>query len=238
MLILGVDTSTDSLTVSLINEKKILADYTSLGKLKHSSLLIPAIQKAVKKINAKIDDIDLFSIGIGPGSFTGLRVGVTSVRALAIALNKPIVGVPTLDAIANNGLAFLKKTKLSATFTKICPILDAKKNQVYTCIYRHDGAKIIKESDYLLEPADALVRRLKGSILFLGDVIPLYKERLLNRKNFNAKFFEGRGWLPKGSVIARIALREYQKGRSDNPYDLVPMYLYARDCNVRYDRRK
>lgn len=233
MIILGVDTSTDSLTVSLINEKKILADYNSVGTLRHSVLLIPTIQKALKKINAKIEDIDLFSVGIGPGSFTGLRVGVTTMRALAIALNKPIVSVPTLDAIAHNGLTYLKREKLLTGFTKICPILDAKKRQVYACIYRHNGAKIIKEADYLLEPVEKLVKRLKGPVLFLGDAIPLYKEQLLNRKAFKANFLEGRKWLPKGSIIAKIAFREYQKERCDNPYDLVPLYLYPRECNVK-----
>jgi len=238
MLILGVDTSTDSLTVSLINEKKILTSYNSAGALKHSALLIPTIEKALKKIGAGIEDIELYSVGIGPGSFTGLRVGVTAMRALAIALNKPIVGVPTMDAIAHNGLAYLKRKKmLDFSRLKICPVLDAKKKQVYSCVYKHNGNKVIKESDYLLEPVELLVKRLKGHILFLGDAIPLYKERLLNKKTFEADFLEGRKWLPEGSVIAKIGLRDYQKGKSDNPYDLVPMYLYARDCQVRYTGR-
>jgi tRNA threonylcarbamoyladenosine biosynthesis protein TsaB len=236
MLILGTDTSTASLTVSLINEKKILADYSSLATLKHSAILIPTIQKALKKINAKIGDIDLFSLGIGPGSFTGLRVGITTIRALAIALDKPIVGVPTLDVIAHNGLKYLKRKKLLGKITRICPILDAKKRQVYACIYRYDGDKIIKESDYLLEPVEILVKGLKGSILFLGDAIPLYKEQLLHKNTFKANFLDDKSWLPRASVIARMALAEYERGKRDNPYDLVPLYLYPSDCNVRYDR--
>lgn len=233
MLILGVDTSTASLTVSLISEKKILAEYNSKETLKHSSLLIPTIQKALKKINAKIGGIDLFSLGIGPGSFTGLRVGVTTIRALAIALNKPIVGVPTLDVIAHNGLKYVKRKKLLGKITRICPILDAKKRQVYACIYRYDGDKIIKESDYLLEPVETLVKRLKGHIIFLGDAIPLYKEQLLHKNTFKADFLDGKSWLPKGSVIAKMSLAEYERGRSDNPYNLTPLYLYPSDCNVR-----
>lgn len=233
MLILGVDTSTDSLSVSLINEKKILANYDSVGTLRHSALLIPTIEKALKKVGAGIKDIDLYSIGIGPGSFTGLRVGITAIRALAIALDKPIVGVPTMDAIAYNALTYLKRNKILDSSIKICPVLDAKRKQVYACIYRHNGAKIIKESDYLLEPAEALAKRLKGPVLFLGDAIPLYKAQLLNKKSLRANFLDKRMWLPKGNVIAKIALREYQKGKSDNPYDLVPMYLYSRDCQIR-----
>lgn len=233
MIVLGVDTSTASLSVSLVNEKKILADYNSVGTLKHSTLLIPTIQKALKKINAKIEDIDLFSVGIGPGSFTGLRIGVTAIRGLALALNKPIVGVPTMDAIAHNGYTYLKRKNLLGSDIKICPMLDAKKKQVYACIYRHDGAKIIKESDYLLEPVKMLIKRLRGPILFLGDAIPLYKEQLLSKKAFKAHFLDKKIWLPKGSIVAKIAFKEYIEGRSDSPYDLVPMYLYSKYCNVR-----
>jgi tRNA threonylcarbamoyladenosine biosynthesis protein TsaB len=233
MLILGVETSADSLSIGLINEKKILAEYNSVGTLRHSSLLIPTIKKALKKIKADINRVDLFSVGMGPGSFTGLRVGVTAARALAIALNKSIIGVPTLDAIAHNGLSYLRRTKLLETAIRICPVLDAKKKQVYACIYYHDGAKIVKESDYLLEPVEKLVKRLKGPILFLGDAIPLYKEQLSGKRSIKARFLDSKKWQPKGSVIAKMALEEYQKGRCDNPYDLVPMYLYARDCNVR-----
>lgn len=236
MLILGVDTSTDSLSVGLINEKKILIEYNSVGTLEHSSLLIPTIQKALKKINAEIGDIDLYSIGIGPGSFTGLRVGITAIRALAIALDKPLIGIPTMDAIAHSGFTYFKRAKLLKAFERICPILDAKKNQVYACIYRHNGAKITKETDYLLEPLEAVARRLNGNILFLGDAAPLYKERLLQKKSFKANFIDGRKWLPKASTIAKLAFIEYQGGRSDNPYDLAPLYLYPGDCNVRYDR--
>ncbi len=233
MIVLGVDTSTDSLAVSLMDEKKILANYNSRSTLKHSALLIPMIEKALKKTGAKIKDIDLFSIGIGPGSFTGLRVGVTAMRALAIALNKPLVGVPTIDAIAQNGFMYLKKAKLLDRYAKICPVLDAKKKQVYACIYRHDGVNIIREADYLLEPVERLLERLGDSILFLGDAILLYKEKFLHKKNFQARFVDGRVWLPKASVIARMALEKYKNGKSDNPYDLVPLYLYARDCQVR-----
>ena len=238
MITLGVDTSTDSLTVSLIDEKRILANYNLAGALRHSDLLVPAIEKALKKAGAGIKDIGLFSIGIGPGSFTGLRVGVTAMRVLAVALNKPIVGVPTMDAIAHNGFTHLKKAKLLDKNVKICPLLDAKKKQVYACIYSHVGVNIIRETDYLLEPVEDLIKRLRGSVLFLGDGIPMYKEKLLHKRSFKARFLDGRVWLPKASVIAKMALEEYRRGRSDDPYDLVPLYLYARDCQVRKNRQR
>ena len=240
MLILGIDTSTEFLSVALINKKKVLASYDSVGKLNHSALLIPTIKKSLAKARKKAKDITLFSIGIGPGSFTGLRVGVTAVRALAIALNKPIIGVPTMDAIAYNGYQYLlgsdpdhRSLHNEGLTPKICPVIDAKKNQVYACIYRITGDKIIKESKYLLEPAEELIKRLTGEVLFLGDGLALYKDKLSSKHGVKAEFLEGKRWFPKASVIAKMGLEKFSKGKSDNPYDLEPMYLYARDCNVR-----
>lgn len=235
MIILGIDTSTDSLMVSLISEKKILASCNSIGTLKHSSNLFPSIQKALKKIDAEVEDIDLVAIGLGPGSFTGLRVGITAARGLAIALGRPIVGVPTMDAIALNGFSHLNTKKLNKKYKKVCVIIDAKKAQVYDCIYNPDGDRMIKEGDYRLEPFDVLSKRLKGGVFFLGDAAHTYKTDILKIKGIKAGFLKGRGWLPKGSTIARIAYSEFMNGRRDDPYDLTPLYLYERDCNVRRD---
>lgn len=254
MLVLGVDTSTEFLSVALINGKKVLANYDAVGKLNHSALLVPTIKKAFAKAGKKIRDVALFSVGIGPGSFTGLRVGVTAIRGLAIALDKPLIGIPTMDAIAYNGYQALRPGPILCQYTVkgpaplICPILDAKKSQVYACIYRVSGDKIVKKSGYLLESVDALIRRLNplgmvrengkrsrtnGRILFLGDGVPLYKDRLLSGQGMNAEFIEDKRWFPKASVIAEMGLKKFQKGKGDNPYDLEPMYLYAKDCNVR-----
>jgi tRNA threonylcarbamoyladenosine biosynthesis protein TsaB len=247
MLVLGVDTSTGYLTVSIIKGDKVLADYNKVGKLSHSALLVPTIQKALKKAKKKLKDVGLFAIGVGPGSFTGLRVGVTTMRALAIALNKPIVGVPTMDAIAYNVLGTFPKvapftTSLSNMKSKgvpggnvptICPVIDAKKNQVYACIYSLNGDKLIRKSNYLLEPVEHLIRRLSGNILFLGDGIHIYKKELSAKKALKAVFIDDKRWFPRASIIAKMGLESFKKGRRDDPYDLEPMYLYARDCNVR-----
>ena len=233
MIVLGVDTSTDSLSVGLINEEKILAEYNIPGILRHSSLLVPTIEKTLKKTGIGIAEVGLYSVGLGPGSFTGLRVGVTAVRALAIASDRPLKGIPTMDAIAHNAFIYLRKKKEDRKRLKICPVLDAKKNQVYSCIYSYRGDKIIRESDYLLEPVSALIKRLRGRVLFLGDGVSLYKEQLLSKKTLDSSFFDSKKWFPRAGVIAKAALREFREGRSDNAFNLVPMYLYARDCNVR-----
>jgi len=233
MIVLGVDTSSESLMVSLIDDKRILANCNSIGTLKHSSLLFPAIQKSLKKIKAAPDDIDLLAVGLGPGSFTGLRVGITSMRGLAIALNKPIIGVPTMDAIAENGFYCLRRGGLLDRINKVCVILDAKKSQVYACSYAWDGMKIARVTGYLLEPIDKLSKKLRGKILFIGNGVDIYKDALLGLKRVEASFGGKASWIPKASTIARIGLEDFMKGKTDNPYKLVPMYLYGHDCNVK-----
>ena len=236
MIVLGVDTSTEFLSVALIDEKKVLANYDAVGKLNHSVLLMPTIKKSLAKAKKKIKDISLFSVGTGPGSFTGLRIGVTAIRGLAIALDKPIIGVPTMDAIAYNALGLdpdHRSLHNQGLTPLICPILDAKKNQVYACIYGVDGDKLVRKSDYLLEPVEKLVERLKGRVIFLGDGIPIYRDKLSAKKALKAEFIDDKRWFPKASVIAKLGLLMFSSGKHDDPYDLEPMYLYARDCNVR-----
>ncbi|MFH0840332.1 MAG: tRNA (adenosine(37)-N6)-threonylcarbamoyltransferase complex dimerization subunit type 1 TsaB [Candidatus Omnitrophota bacterium] len=234
MIVLGVDTSTEFLTVSVIKNDKALADYNAIGRLSHSSLLVPTIQKALKKARKKLKDVDLFAVGMGPGSFTGLRIGVTAMRGFSIALGKPIIGVPTLDAIACNVLVSGPDSRsLHNEGLTLVPILDAKKSQVYASIYSIDGDRLVRNSNYLLEPVERLMKRLEGDVIFLGDGIAIYKDKLLSKKTLKAKFIDDNRWFPKASVITKLGLEMFKSGKHDDPYDLEPLYLYARDCNVR-----
>jgi len=141
MKLLAIDTSTNYLNLAVTDGDRVIAKFHKKADMSHSSLLIPMIDKVLKKARLKLKDIDGFSISIGPGSFTGLRIGVTTVKGLAYAMKKPIVTVPTLDAIADNAKEFAGL---------VCPVLDAKKNKVYACLYRSDGEKLKRASKYLL----------------------------------------------------------------------------------------
>ena len=108
---------------------KVVSRLHKKAKMAHSSLLIPMIDRILKKARLKIKDIDCFAVSIGPGSFTGLRIGATVVKGLAYALKKRIIAVPTLDVIAYNALD---------TKGVICPVLDARKSKVYACLWRQN----------------------------------------------------------------------------------------------------
>jgi len=163
MNILAIDTSTDYLSLAILKDGRLGAKFHKKADRRHSILLVPMIDRLLKRARLKIKEIDCFAISAGPGSFTGLRIGVTVVKGLAYALKKRIVAVPTLDVIADNAKSFKGV---------ICPVLDARKNKVYACIYKSDGKSLKRLSKYLLLPVADLLKKVKNmryNVLFLGD---------------------------------------------------------------------
>lgn len=217
MRLLAIDTSTEYLTLAVMDGNKVSGRIHKKAAMRHSSLLVPMVDKVLEKSGLKIKDIDGFCIGAGPGSFTGLRIGVATVKAMAYSLNKPIAAVPTLDAIAENAKRFKGA---------ICPVLDARKNKVYACLYRSDGRKVRRISKYLLLPAEELAKKLDAydKVLLLGNAIEqiycLAGER------------QRQPWHPRAEVIGRIGLEYFRKRKFVKPDDLEPMYLYSKECDI------
>ena len=184
--------------------------------MRHSSLLVPMIDKLLKKARVKLSAIDCFAISIGPGSFTGLRIGVATVKGFAYVMRKPIVTVPTLDSIAENAKIFKGI---------ICPVLDARKNKVYACLYRSDGSNVKKISKYLLISAEDLIKRTAGydKVFFSDDAL-----RLIGKTD-DKKI----DWHPRAEVVARLGSERYKRKKFVNAKDLEPMYLYSRECDIK-----
>ena len=159
MNILGVDTSTKKLSVCVLKDDLILANFNSTALQRHSSMLVPVIEKVLKKSKLPLKDIDGFAISIGPGSFTGLRIGVSSIKALSMATGKPIVAVPSLDVLARNA---------TSTRDLICPIVDAKKSNVYACFYRPSKGKLITLAEYMLSSVHDVAARTQEKTVFFG----------------------------------------------------------------------
>jgi tRNA threonylcarbamoyladenosine biosynthesis protein TsaB len=214
MKILAVDTSTDYLSVAISDGAKILAGYHRPSHRNHSRLLVPAIAGIMKKAGLKFSDIDAFAVSIGPGSFTGLRIGVVTLKGLAYSLGKPIITIPTLDLIAKNAGPFKGI---------VCPVIDAKKKKVYAAIYRYDGRKLKRLTRYLLVPAEDLLKMTAkyDKVLFLGDGVGLVgaPEKI-------------KAWHPRASVAAILAAESFRKKRFITPEKLEPMYIYSRECDI------
>jgi len=214
MKILSIDTSTDYLSVAVMDGAKVLASYHRPSHRNHSRLLVPVISNLVKRCRLKLKDIGGLCVSIGPGSFTGLRIGVVTVKGLAYALNKPVVTVPTLDVIAHRAGSFKGL---------VVPVLDAKKNKVYACLYRSDGVKFKRISKYLLVPVESLLKMTAkyDKVLFLGDGVKLTGSEEKIKK-----------WHPRADATAALALEGFRKKRFVSPEKLEPMYIYSRECDI------
>lgn len=169
MNILAIDSSSKILSLAVCRNNRLILECNLRLERKLSDELITVLKSTLSKAKISKEEIDAFSVGLGPGSFTALRIGISTMKGLAYSLRKPLVGIPTLDALAfnaqgHNGL--------------ICPIIDAKRGNVYSCIYEFRGNRLTKKSDYLLVDIKSLVKKLNRATVFLGDGISLYKKKL------------------------------------------------------------
>jgi tRNA threonylcarbamoyladenosine biosynthesis protein TsaB len=217
--ILGIDTSSEVLSIALSEDRAVIVEENHQLDRRHSSLLVPKIKEMLEGLGLSIDNVGAFVIGLGPGSFTGLRIGVSTVKGLAIAKKKPCIGVPSIDAMALN---------VDKGPDTIVPLIDAKRQQVYSAIYKKERNRIIRKSEYLLLSVDKLMKKIKQSSVFLGDGLALYRDRVqdLNKK---AVFLDKAYWYPRASNLIRLAGR-YKKTDLSK---LRPMYLYPKDCQVK-----
>ena len=219
MKILGIDTSSEVLSIALSDDREVIVEENHKLDRRHSSLLVPKIKEMLKGVGLSIDSVEAFVIGLGPGSFTGLRIGVSTVKGLGIAKKRPCIGVPSIDALALN---------VDKGPDIIVPLIDAKRQQVYSAIYKKEGDRIVRKSKYLLLTVDKLINKIKQSSVFLGDGLVLYRAKL-EALNKNPVFLDKTYWYPRASNLIRLAGR-YKKTDLSK---LRPMYLYPKDCQVK-----
>lgn len=219
MRILALDSSGLVASVAIVTEEAMLAEYTVNYKKTHSQTLLPMLNEIVKMVDINMEEIDAIAVAAGPGSFTGLRIGSATAKGLGLALNKPIVAVPTLDGLAYN---FYGTDKL------ICPIMDARRNQVYTGIYEFVGEefRIIKEQtamevDELLEEINALGR----DVIFLGDGTPVYRDAIERKLKVTYSFAPIHMSRQRAGAIGALGMELYKKNEFEDASLHEPVYL-------------
>ncbi len=221
MKILGIDTSTKFLCLSFYDNGRICEYNLELDR-KHSKLLLLTIEKAIKAFNWDIADIDYFACGIGPGSFTGVRIGITSIKGLSFCLGKPVLGVSTLDILAKNA----DRDGL------IVPAIDAKRNLIYCSIYRNLKGSLKRILAYKLLSLDDFLKQVKPNSIILGDAVALYKGQFLSKIK-GVSILDKDYWYPKGRNIIYLALRQIEEKKINNAFDIKPIYLYPKECQIR-----
>ncbi len=241
MKILLLDTSSKFLSLAVAEDDKVLSRMHRLLDRKHSTRLISFMDKILKRAGVPLERIDGFCVNKGPGSFTGLRIGITTIKGLAYALRKPVVAIPSLDILAQNvklPSPLWGKGKGEGVSFQVCPIVDAKQNKVYACLYQLRNGKIKRKSGYLLLPIEELLKKIKGGVFFLGDGVGLYREKISQNKNIRPVFAEEKIWYPMASRAVSLALERFREGKLDDVHSLVPLYLYPRECQIRLRKIK
>lgn len=219
MNLLGIDASGVAGSVSYMKDGKLAGEYYICDKLTHSQTIMPMLEHMKALLQMDLETIDAIAVTAGPGSFTGLRIGVTAAKTLALALNKPIIGIPTLDVMAR-GMVY--------TEYEICPIMDARRNQVYTALYAWQEGKLARLTDHRAMDMTVYLEELKQrgtNIIFLGDGVAVYeaviKEALGDKSVFAPSFLN----LQHASVLLEIAKEKYEAGEMEDSNLFAPMYL-------------
>ena len=213
MNIFAMDTSTLTATVAVLSDEKLLGEFSVSNKLTHSVTIMPMTDSLLKSASLALNDIDVFAVSVGPGSFTGLRIGMATVKTFAQALGKPIIGVSSLDAAVGN-FALAKGL--------VCPMFDARRSEVYNAVYK-DGSKICQDRAI---HTDALFNELSGKeVVFAGDGAIIHSEKIKSMGESGWSIAPQHLILPKASSVAYAALKRAQKGDFDDVYTLNPVYL-------------
>lgn len=215
MKILSVDTSSNVATVAVTDDEKLICEILVNTKKTHSQTLMPMIDSALKQSELEISDIDLIASANGPGSFTGLRIGVSAVKGLSHATNIPVVGVSILEAMAYN-LPFCEYI--------ISPIMDARRNQVYNAVYewKNDEISEIKEPRALsIEELTEELLQMDRKVVFLGDGVSVHQEFIKEKMGEKALFAPVSAKEQRASGLAAAAKN---KGKI-SCYELAPIYL-------------
>ncbi|NLM05963.1 MAG: tRNA (adenosine(37)-N6)-threonylcarbamoyltransferase complex dimerization subunit type 1 TsaB [Tissierellia bacterium] len=213
MRVLGIDSSTFMLSMSLMEDDKLIFDVNIRQEKTMAESLQPTLAGLMKDQDLKIEDIDLYGIGVGPGSFTGLRIGVAAVKTFARIFDKKVVGVSSLRAMAHS----------LAGHKTIFPLVDARRDRCYRGIYSFSGERLerIKEDEAVhIEEIINEIREYEDVIL-LGDVFKQYG----NYFDGDVKIAPANLFYPRASSIAILALEDYYNGIYSSPYEVEIEYL-------------
>lgn len=219
MRILALDSSGLVATVAILEDDQTLAEYTVNYKKTHSQTLLPMLDEVVRMIELDLSTIDAIAVAGGPGSFTGLRIGAATAKGLGLALNKPLIHVPTVDGLAYN---MFGNTGL------ICPIMDARRNQVYTGLYRFENGNFQVVEKQMAVSLQELAEKLNGyaeKVTFLGDGVPVYKEKLAEMLRTEYCFAPAHLNRQRATAVGALGMRYFQEGKTESAAEHCPDYL-------------
>jgi len=223
MIVLALETATMTGGIAIVKDNSLIGEIRTNVKIAHSERLMGSIDWLLKTSDISVNEISAFAISIGPGSFTGLRIGLCTVKGLAYATDKPVIPVPTLDAFARS---------LPLCSSPLCPMLDARKNEVYTGLYKWKDGECVKVTpERAVNPVDFL-KEIKEPTVFAGDGATTYRDLIKDALKENALFLPPSRMYPSAATVAEIAIEKIRSGFVTDPVSLTPFYIRKSEAEM------
>jgi len=230
MKLLAIETSTMIGSVALTDDNELLAEYQIGIRATYSDILFPAIDHILKSANVSIQEVDAFALAQGPGSFTALRIGISVIKGLALANNKPVIAIPSLDALAHN---------MCFSDILICPLIDARRDEVYTAFYKREDGHTLKKltPDRAIVP-EILLDEIREEVVFLGDGTDLYKDLIVRKLKEKVLFSPLHLKYPRASAIAQLAFKKLNLNEVSDIEVMTPLYVRPPEAETKWVKKK
>lgn len=230
MKVLSVETSTLLGGAAVMDENGLIAERRLNVKTTHSERLMKGIEDMVRDSLIELSDIDVLSVSIGPGSFTGLRIGLSAVKGIAFVTGKPVVAVPSLEAFAWN---------FPFSALPVCIMLDARKKEVYSALFRWREGNFERLMTEASVKPEGLLREIEaktggGKILFAGEGALLYGKEITGRLGERALFAAPQHMAPSASNVAYLGLLKARRGEFSDPSSLCPLYVRKSEAELKF----
>ncbi|PXV86734.1 tRNA threonylcarbamoyl adenosine modification protein YeaZ [Lachnotalea glycerini] len=219
MKILAIDSSGLVASAAIIEDENMVAEYTINYKKTHSQTLLPMIQEIVQMTDTDLATIDAIAVAGGPGSFTGLRIGSATAKGLGLALDKPLISVPTVDGLAYN---------LYGTDKIICPVMDAKRNQVYTGLYEFQGSEFHVIEQQMAVSIDEIIGKINEigrPVIFVGDGISVFANQIANQIAVEYFFAPAHLNKQRAATVGTLAKSYLLENKIESALEHKPDYL-------------
>lgn len=226
MKILAIETATIAGSAAVVDDEKGLIGEVRVDiRVAHAERLMPSIQWLLDFSQTPVKDIDAFAVSIGPGSFTGLRIGLSTAKGLSYAAKKPLVAVRTLDAFA--------RTIPYCAYT-ICPMLDARRNEVYAAMYKWEERQCVKIMQETAINPEELLKMINVPVVIMGDGAKSYRELITATLKDNAIYAPLSNMTPSASAVGEIAIEQIKQGITTDPVSLTPYYIRKSEAELNW----
>lgn len=222
-LLLCVDNSTMYGSVAIVSDSGCINEHTLISSVTHSKRLLAEIDTIMQECELKWDDLDGLAICLGPGSFTGLRIGLTTIKGICMATGLPLMGVSSLEALAS---------QFPYCALPICPILDARKQEVYAALYQTKTGKLLTDLKPVVIGIKQLLTTITKPTLFIGDGVNVYKETITKHLEDHAFFGPPQLIFPRAAAIGTLALNQFKNKQFLDQASASPFYIRASDAEI------